>query len=150
MRAPWFLCLLSLWACERPTSTSHVYVGAPAAERIGEQIVAPELMRSIRATYLMEETRGDGNLGPSDRTLFMRVDIEPGSVVQWRAHLKPHSSGTKPRFVRPTQETKWWPQESPLPHAQVVARPSILKGSIHGWAVVSERGDRVYLYSYTQ
>lgn len=150
MRSPWFLCLLSLMACERPTSTSNVYVGEPAAELIGKQLVAPELMRSIRATYLMEETRGDGHLGPSDRTLFMRVDIDPNAIAQWKDHLKPLPSGASPRFARPKHDAKWWPKESPLPRARVVAKPSLLKHTLHGWAMISERGDRVYLYSYTQ
>lgn len=137
-------------ACERPAPpAAKVYVGEPAVEVVSRLLKDQSLVPSIKAAYLVAETLGNGEFGPSDQWLFVRLDIQPSSLPKWTALIEPLEQGDSPRFASPKIKEAWWPLESPLPTARVVGQPTILKGSRHGWAAISAAGDRVYLYSYT-
>lgn len=151
MRWIGWLVLVCLGCDQASGVTSQVRVGGPAAEIIGEKLVDAKLMRSIKGTYLIEEKRGDGQLGPSDYELFVRIDIDPSQAQAWRAHLKPQATGEPlAQFKRPRYEVDWWPKESPLSTARAVGGPTLWKGARHGWAALTPEGNRVYLYSYTR
>lgn len=161
MRAMWVLFVLLgmglCSSCDRPTGinrpsgiTSQVHIGGVALGIVSKLIKDPSALPSIKAAYIMEETLGDGELGPSDRRLFMRLDIKPESMPQWGALIEPQQDkAAEAVFVSPHLKEPWWPAHSPLPRARLIGKPTLLKGSLHGWAALSEAGDRVYLYSYT-
>lgn len=158
MRAVLVLVILGLCVgCDRPSGisrpsgiTSKVHIGGVALDVVSKLIRDPSVLPSIKAAYIMEERLGDGELGPSDRRLFMRLDIKPESMPQWGALIEPYQDkAAEAVFVSPHLKEPWWPAHSPLPRARLIGQPTLLKGSLHGWAALSEAGDRVYLYSYT-
>jgi hypothetical protein len=154
MRAAWVLFVLIgmglCSSCDRPSGvTSQVHIGGVALGVVSKLIRDPSVLPSIKAAYIMEETRGDGELGPSDRRLFMRLDIKPESMSQWGELIEPHEDKSQAVFVTPHLKEPWWPAHSPLPRARLIGKPTLLRGSLHGWSALSEAGDRVYLYSYT-
>lgn len=151
MRVVFVFALLSLCvACERPAPPpAKVYVGERAVEVVSKVLKDKSLVPSIKAAYLVAETIGDGEFGPSDQWVFMRLDITPSSLSKWTTVIEPLAQGDSPRFASPKLKAAWWPLESPLPTAQVVGLPTIIKGPRHGWAAISADGARVYLYSYT-
>ena len=113
------LCLgLALTACSVATPTpqlakvSETEVTGTQAERVTaiSKVITNKGTRPLPSplldAHLLERQNGDGNLGPSDFTSFITLDVDPSTVAAWRA------VGTalvdKPSFSAPTTPPAWW------------------------------------------
>lgn len=136
--------------CDSGTPTkSHTVPGGPperiaAVQRIIQQ--SGPLPGMIREAEIVEQQCGDGRLGPSDFTTFIRIKVDAADISKWKVPLQP--AREKKDFVTPREPVRWWVSEEEF-HKLELYEPKALFGRTNGWVGFSSDQKTIYVMIYT-
>jgi hypothetical protein len=110
----------------------------------------PPLAARMHDAHAFEEQRGDGNLGPSDYTTFIALDVAATDLPAWRDALGVASaSDATPPYVRPDSTATWWPEASEFVRLEFFLASKVV-GSERGWVAIDRHRTRIYVFALTQ
>ena len=136
--------------CDPGSQTkSHAVPGGPAARIAAVQRIiqrSGQLPGTIQQAEIVEEQRGDGVLGPSDFTTFIRIEVNAADIGKWKAALQ--RAREKKDFVTPHDPVKWWLSKEDFDKLELY-EPKSLFGRTNGWVGFSSDQKTIYVVTYT-
>lgn len=115
-------------------------------------IPAP-LPGTVLDAHFIEETVGDGRLGPSDFTTFYALSVSSNDVKAWKSALaksKPantFSNDDEIKRAAPKKAKTWWVSAADLPKLEYFS-PHSLTGNANGWVGIAPDG-RIFIHTFT-
>lgn len=101
----------------------------------------------ILEAHLIEFQYGDGRLGPSDFTLYLRIKTNKYETNKWISGLeKPfNNSGV---YSKPNTNETWWISETNFLNLEKYETKTLF-GRVNGRMCIDEELGFIYVYTYT-
>lgn len=144
--------VLALAACgNSTTSTGPLYeITGSRTERVARVTALVGKHKPpptpIADAFFLEESIGDGNLGPSDFRSFGFIQVDPRDVSLWIKTLEPLREPAQ--YGAPGQYRDWWVAREDFASLRFF-EPGPLTGRHQGWIGISPKTGRIYLFTFT-
>ena len=101
----------------------------------------------VDANYI-EFQQGDGKLGPSDFSFYLRITVKKGNTKKWVDGLaKPFNNSIE--YSKIPDGQSWWLNKIEFTGLQLYETKTFFN-RYNGWMCIDEKNGYVYVYTFTQ